>query len=457
MAIADLRKLQAERSEIVAKLEEMTKRNLSPEEQTAFDGLVNQVNGIDERVKALETEMAADAADDAAEAAPVPAAAQQNASKLETIKRSNRRSEPMISAPNYVGDVGDKRAIKNRADSIRGWMLKGTRGFRNEYAKAAHEIGFDLNSNSISIEGVGEERAQGIGSTSIGGALVNPTFYGTLTSALKDYNGVRQIAKILQTSNGSNINMPCVDDTSNAGTIIAENGSISEVALTFSSKTSVPYKFSSGQILTSYELLQDSLIDVESLVAQSAGVRIGRAEEDFFTIGTGSGQPQGVVTGSYAGVTAAATNAIVIDEVLDLFFSLDPAYKQSQSCAFMCHSSVLSALSKLRGADGHPVLSNNYNQADGRVPQILGYPVIINQHMSSTLAAGNKVLLFGDFSAYLVRDVAGDGGLTIIRQSETYATSGQIGWVAIHRSGGLLLAANSTTQNPIKHLKMAAS
>jgi HK97 family phage major capsid protein len=111
----------------------------------------------------------------------------------------------------------------------------------------------------------------------------------------------------------------------------------------------------------------------------------------------------------------------------------------------------------LRGADGHPVLSNNYNQADGRVPTIMGYPVVINQHMSSAMTAGLKVLLFGDFSSYLVRDVAGDGGLTIIRQSETYATSGQIGWVAIHRSGGLLLAANATGQNPIKHMKMAAS
>jgi len=456
MAIAELRKLQSDRVEIVTKLEDLSKRNLTPEEQTAFDGLVTQVAGIDERVKTLEDEMAQDASADAA-AAPAPAAAQQNSAKLDLIKRSTRKSAPMYGAANFVSDLGDKRATKNRSDAFRGWMLKGTKGFRSEFAKAAHEINFDLNSNTINIEGIAEDRAQGIGSTGIGGALINPTFYGTLTSALKDYNGVRQIAKILQTSNGSNISMPCLDDTANAGTLIAENGSISEVALTFTSKTSTPYKFSSGQILTSYELLQDSLIDVESLVAQTAGVRIGRIEESLFTTGSGSGEPQGAVTASYVGVTASSTTAITIDNVLDLFFSLDPAYKQSTGCAFMCHSSVLSALSKLRGSDGHPVLSNNYNQADGRVPMILGYPVIINQNMASTIGAGAKVLLFGDFSSYLVRDVAGDGGLTIVRQSETYATSGQIGWVAIHRSGGLLLAANATTQNPLKHLKMAAS
>jgi HK97 family phage major capsid protein len=91
------------------------------------------------------------------------------------------------------------------------------------------------------------------------------------------------------------------------------------------------------------------------------------------------------------------------------------------------------------------------------VPSILGYPVTLNSNMASSLAASAKVLLFGDFSKYFVRDVAGDGGLTIVRQSETYATSGQIGWVAIHRSSGLLLTANATTYNPVKHLVMAAS
>lgn len=440
MSVSEIRSLQAERAEKIIKLDELAKRELTPEEQAAFDELVASVSDIDTRVTALEDSMMA-AAD-----------VQQNSTKLETLKRSNKKA-PAMNIPAIVTDVDDKKAKRNKANAVRGWFLKGTRGFRSEFATAANEIGLDLNSNELNLE----SRAQGIGSTGIGGALVNDEFYGTLTQAMRDYNAVRQVANILSTSNGSNIQMPCLDDTSNAGSLIAENGSISEVALTFTNKTMGAYKFSSGQVLTSYELLQDSLIDVESLVAEQAGIRIGRVQETYFTTGTGSSQPQGIVVGSAAGKTASATNAITVDEIIDLVFSVDQAYKTTGNVGFMCHPSILAAIAKLKDDNGSPIFSQTYAGADARVPTIMGYPVTLNSNMASSLAAAAKVLLFGDFSKYVVRDVAGDGGITIVRQSETYATSGQIGWVAIARSSGLLLSANATTYNPVKHLIMAAS
>lgn len=440
MSIQDIRALQAERVEKVARLSELAQRQLTPEEQTAFDELAAGVAAIDVRVTTLEGELAVNAQSEA------------NSHKLETIKRSAKKSTA-IEVACVVTDLGDKRARANKANAIRGWFLRGTRGFRSEFAHAAQEIGLDLNSNELNLEA----RAQSVGTGSAGGFLANDEFYGTLTQALKDFNGVRQVASILSTSSGNSIQMPCLDDTSNSGSLIAENGSITEAALTFSNKTIGAHKFSSGQVLTSYELLQDSLIDVEKLVAEQAGIRIGRIEESYFTTGTGSGQPQGVVTGSAAGKTAAATNAITVDELIDLVFSVDEAYKRGSNVGFMCHPSILGAIAKLKDDSGSPIFSQTYAGADARVPSILGYPVTLNSHMASSLTAGAKVLLFGDFSKYVVRDVAGDGGLTIVRQSETYATSGQIGWVAIHRSSGLLLTANATTYNPVKHLVMAAS
>jgi HK97 family phage major capsid protein len=163
------------------------------------------------------------------------------------------------------------------------------------------------------------------------------------------------------------------------------------------------------------------------------------------------------VVGSAVGKTAAATNAITVDEIIDLVFSVDTAYKTTGNVGFMCHPSILAAIAKLKDDNGSPIFSQTYAGADARIPTIMGYPVTLNSNMASSLAAAGKVLLFGDFSKYFVRDVAGDGGITIVRQSETYATSGQIGWVAIARSSGLLLSANATTYNPVKHLIMAAS
>jgi HK97 family phage major capsid protein len=440
MSVIEIRALQAERAEKINQLDEMAKRQLTPEEQTAFDDLVMAVSDLDARVVAIEDSMNS-AAD-----------VQQNSTKLETLKRSNKKA-PAMNIPAIVTDLDDKKAKRNKANAVRGFFLKGTRGFRSEYASAANEVGLDLNSNEINLEA----RAQGVGSTGIGGALVNDEFYGSLTQAMRDYNAVRQVATVLSTSNGSSIQMPCLDDTSNSGSLIAENGSISEVALTFTNKTMGAYKFSSGQVLTSYELLQDSLIDVESLVAEQAGIRLGRIQESFFTTGSGSSQPQGLVIGAAAGKTAAATNAITVDDIIDLVFSVDTAYKTTGNVGFMCHPSILAAIAKLKDTNGSPIFAQNYAGADARVPTIMGYPVTLNSNMASSLSAAGKVLLFGDFSKYVVRDVAGDGGITIVRQSETYATSGQIGWVAIARSSGLLLTANATTYNPVKYLIMAAS
>ena len=418
MSISEIKALQLDRIEKVNSMESMAVRALTPEEQTSFDNLAASVADIDSRLMVLE------------DAAAGSASIQQNSEKLEAAKRSVRKSAP-ITAPNFVADVSDKKAKRTKSNAVRGWFLRGTRGFRSEFAQAANEIGLDLNSNELNLEA----RAQGVGSTGIGGALINDEFYGTLTQAMRDYNAVRQVATVISTSTGSNIQMPCLDDTSNAGTLIAENGSISEVALTFTNKTMGAYKFSSGQVLTSYELMQDALIDVESLVAEQ----------------------EGIVVGSAAGKTAAATNAITVDEIIDLVFSVDQAYKTTGNVGFMCHPSILAAIAKLKDDNGSPIFAQNYAGAEARVPTIMGYPVTLNSNMASSLAAAAKVLLFGDFSKYFVRDVAGDGGITIVRQSETYATSGQIGWVAIARSSGLLLTANATTYNPVKHLIMAAS
>lgn len=442
MSVSEIRTLQSERLEKITKLDELAKRELTPDEQASFDALIVSVAEIDARVIAIEEAM---------NFVPV----EENSAKLEVIKRTNKKAAPM-NIPAIVTDVDDKKLKRNRSNAVRGWFLKGTRGFRSEFAISANEIGLDINSNQINLEA---RAAQGIGSTGIGGALVNDEFYGILSQAMRDYNSVRKVATILSTSNGNKIQMPCVDDTANAGTLIAENGAISEVGLTFTNKTLEPFKFSSGQVLTSYELLQDSLIDVESLVAEQAGIRIGRIQETYFTTGTGSGQPQGLVIGAASGKVAAATNALTVDEIIDLVFSVDEAYKNTSTTnvGFMCHPSTLAAIAKLKDDNGSPIFSQNYAGADARVPTIMGYPVTLNSNMASTLAANAKVLLFGDFSKYVVRDVAGDGGITIVRQSETYATSGQIGWVAIARSGGLLLACNTTTYNPVKYLAMAAS
>lgn len=70
---------------------------------------------------------------------------------------------------------------------------------------------------------------------------------------------------------------------------------------------------------------------------------------------------------------------------------------------------------------------------------ILGFPVYLNNDMASP-AANAKTLLFGDFSAYAVRDVVAPGLMSMFRFTDsTYTKLGQVGFLAWARMGGNLL------------------
>ena len=65
-----------------------------------------------------------------------------------------------------------------------------------------------------------------------------------------------------------------------------------------------------------FELLQDSQIDVAAFVENRLVQRIGRITNQFFTTGTGTAQPRGVVTGATLGKTGTTgqTTSVIFDD-----------------------------------------------------------------------------------------------------------------------------------------------
>ena len=88
--------------------------------------------------------------------------------------------------------------------------------------------------------------------------------------------------------------------------------------------------------------------------------------------------------------------------------------------------------------------------AGGAPGLISDKPYWINQDMAQ-LGAGNKTMLFGDFSKYAVRKVR---DIVIRRLDERYAENLQVAFFAWTRMDGRLIDAGT---NPIKHLVQAAS
>ena len=226
-----------------------------------------------------------------------------------------------------------------------------------------------------------------------------------------------------------------------AAALIAEEGSYGDTDDSFGQVTFHAYKF--GRICkASEELIADSAFSIEGHLAESFGRAIGKAEASYFWKGTGSSQPQGVLTGASVGITTATTNKITADEIIDLYYSVPEQYRDNAVWVF--NDATIKEIRKLKDGNG------NYLWVPGLQGQpdtIMGKPVHTSVNID-TIAAGKVVGCFGDLSLYKIADRSGFEFRVL---NELYAANGQVGFRGTGRTDGRLIIAEG-----IKTLKMHA-
>ena len=90
---------------------------------------------------------------------------------------------------------------------------------------------------------------------------------------------LRGICKLIQSDSGETLRIPINDDTSNTGSIIAENAEHTALDMSFTEIILGAYTYSSRLVKCSNELLQDTGIDLAAFLGQQLGERIGRAQD----------------------------------------------------------------------------------------------------------------------------------------------------------------------------------
>ena len=290
-----------------------------------------------------------------------------------------------------------------------------------------------------------ELRALGASTGSAGGYTVPEGFWAKVSETMKHFGGAWDGAEVITTSTGNNLPWPTNNDTGNEGYILGENDSSSnEGDLSFGQKTLGAYTFVSGPALVSLILLQDTGIDIEGFVARKMGERIGRRKNRAFTVGTGSSEPQGFVTGATVGKTTASATAITYNELIDLEHSVDAAYRATGRCRYKFHDLVFAELRKIRDDSGGAGVGRPLWQptVQAGVPDTFnGYPYTIVNDMDSTVAATKKTVAFGDHqSAFAVRTVVGG---QLLRLAERYAENLQVGFIAYERSDAVVQDASA--------------
>ncbi|MGI6633795.1 MAG: phage major capsid protein [Christensenellales bacterium] len=270
-----------------------------------------------------------------------------------------------------------------------------------------------------------------IGTDTEGGYLVPDEFERTLVEALEEENLFRRLAHVITTASGDR-KIPVVASKGTASWV-DEEGAIPESDDSFGQVSIGAYKLGT-MIKVSEELLNDSVFPLEPYISREFARRIGNKEEESFFIGDGSGKPTGILAatgGALLGVTTAGATAITLDEVLDLFYSLNAPYRNK--AVFVMNDSTVKAIRKLKDGQGQYLWQPSIQA--GTPDTILNRPLFTSSYVPA-IAAGAKTIAFGDFSYYWVADRQ---GRVFKRLNELYAVTGQVGFVATQRVDGKLI------------------
>lgn len=389
---------------------------------------------------------------DEARAAELEAAHDKAMAEFDKIEEQIKREQRIADMEARMMQ-GDPRAPRGDDKQTRGQDDGKTAEYRHVFAKIVCGLSpadLEPEERAVLKTGMAEFRAQTAGTTTAGGYTVPTELMNEIERAMKAWGPMydTDVCTVITTTGGGALKLPTVDDTGvtavahTEGTALTDDGG-SDV--TFGQKSLDAYAFDTEFLRWSWELDMDSIFSMEALLGDLLGERLARIANAQLTTGTGSSAPNGIVTASAAGKTAASATAITSDEIIDLLHSVDPAYRTSPKAGFMFNDATLAAVRKLKDGDGNYLWQ--MGNVQGGVPgSLLGYRYFINQAMDS-LAASKKVMLFGDLGKYYVRKV---GGPVIGVMRERF-------WPDMGIAGLIRFDGELAQSAAVKHLVTAAS
>jgi HK97 family phage major capsid protein len=289
-----------------------------------------------------------------------------------------------------------------------------------------------------------ELRAQSVGTPSAGGFTVPETFLNKLVDVRKSFGGIQSVAEVLETDAGETIRYPVINDVANTGVQVDELTAPASggADMVFSEVTLDAYRYmapgaGNGPLRASRELLQDSSVDLQSVIARKLGERIERTLAAKFATGTGSGQPQGIITGG----TALTNSTLTYDKLVDALHSVDVAYRSGAVWIF--NDATVAEIEKLKDTANRPLLNPsidgiNVARTSGT---LLGLPVVVDNAVAAYAATGSvKWGVIGNVrEGFIIRRVR---GAELIVNPYTAANDGAVEYT-------LHVRADSTVQNPV--------
>lgn len=353
---------------------------------------------------------------------------------VDELAKKIQREERMQALEKEMNEFADKGLRMNPNEGPEEKREKGnlraTAEYRNAFWQAIKFGKNALDANQVRLLFDPEVRTLVIGDEAAGGYLVPDEFERTLIQKLEEENIMRGLATVITTASGTR-EIPVEADYGQAYWL-GENEQYRESDASFGRVVLGAHKL--GTIVkVSEELMYDSAFNMAAYVSSAFARRMGRAEEEAFIVGDGSGKPKGLVHDAQVGVTAPTgqTDSITADNLIDLYHALRRPYRSRAT--WLMSDSTAKALRKLKDNDGQYLWQPGLQA--GQPDRILGRPVAISDFVPP-LGAGNRSILFGDLSYYWIADRV---GRVMQRLDELYAVNGQVGFRMYQRVDGRLV------------------
>lgn len=327
---------------------------------------------------------------------------------------------PLKESPEPAGETRTGTQSPEYRAAVQEWMRLGESRMSSDARERLHEV-----------------RVLTVGVDADGGFTVDDEFNNTLQICLRNNNVMRQVATVVQTSSGThNIRVSNSDSTAayegECATTPEGNGTFANVQLG-AHKLAALCKISE-------ELLMDSAFNLETFIAQDFGSVFGRVEEEKMTVGTGTGEPTGIVTAAVAAgdeTTAAAAAAISFDDIFDLYYDVSRVYRNSSGAGWLANDQTIKALRKLVDGDDQYLWQASLTAGDPDT--ILGKPVLANDFVAD-IGTTNSSVVFGDLQQFWIAD---RGNTMFQRLDELFKGDGKVGFRAIRRNDSQLIPCSA--------------
>ena len=343
--------------------------------------------------------------------------------ELESMKKS--LLEELKAAPGEVKGVPTVKAAKESPSFIKAMLA---------WAQGDNPRGFK--GNDLELKGAWQGQTD-----NEGGFAVPDDFYNRIVEQRQELSFVRKAPVTRLVTNHDRILIPTEATAGTRLVVTAEEVGYNENEPVFGQVALTIHKFTK-MIKVSEEMLDGDAVGLEAYIASVVARASAAAENYYCAVGTGTNEPQGIVTGATAsGITTAAAAAITAAELISAMGKVESPYHNSSSGFLMKGATKF----YLQGLTGNPFQFIN-TPAGG---DFMGYPAYIAPDMAAVGTASGKAVLFGDFSMYAFAERQ---GVTLSRNPYLYQANGQIGLFVKQRFGGAVLQTAA-----LKYLTLGAT